>query len=204
MPWRARPGCWVFIPHCRSRCPKPTINTPSAGVSVAAVKGERVGMINFEGKYTIHFNGKDKHMKYYPVLSYVYICLSFFWIIFLEHGHWNSGFRHETWWFSRVFFVFAFYQRVNPQKIPSNQHFPMVFPWFSHGFPMVLPIKIWRPDLHSLMGWPVKAEGSLPGGHVGRSGSRNLGIGDAIEIVGDRISQDHWDHCTYITYIYIS
>ena len=29
------------------------------------------------------------------------------------------------------------YQGVNPIKIPWNHHFPMVFLWFSYGFPMV-------------------------------------------------------------------
>ena len=33
-----------------------------------------------------------------------------------------------------------YYQRVNLIETPLNHHFPMVFLWFSHGFPLVIPM----------------------------------------------------------------
>ena len=40
-------------------------------------------------------------------------------------------------------------QMVNPHQIPLNHHFPMVFPWFSYGFPMLVITRwyhIWSRD----------------------------------------------------------
>jgi hypothetical protein len=73
-----------------------------------------------------------------------------------------SGFTHWKWWFSIVMLV---YQRV-------NQHFPMVFLWFSYGNPPLVfflqtlefnpPVK--RTDL-----WVVSALGgqTAPGAGAG-------------------------------------
>ena len=44
-------------------------------------------------------------------------------------------------------------QRVNPMKTPVNHHFPMVFPWFTHGIPMVLPVPVGISPLNPAFLW---------------------------------------------------
>ena len=54
----------------------------------------------------------------------------------MEHHHFSWENPLFLWPFSIAMSV---HQRVNHIKIPLNHHFPMVFLWFSYGFPMVFP-----------------------------------------------------------------
>ena len=54
----------------------------------------------------------------------------------------NSGFSHSKWWiFPQLCQSFP---EGKSHKIPWNHHFPVVFPWFSHGSPVRVARRPWN------------------------------------------------------------
>ena len=91
------------------------------------------------------------------------------------------------------------YQRVNPIKVPLNHHFPMVFPWFSHGFEVE-----WRPITfpslknHGGKSWDHGSQRSPQDLEEGNSGNMMIGHN------GDIMWQEKWDNRgIFNLYIYI-
>ena len=56
-----------------------------------------------------------------------------------------------------------------PYKSPFSHGFPMVFPWFSHGFPIKdgdFPGRVWSPPRHQILQIPPFGLAHLPPGMV--------------------------------------
>ena len=144
-----QPWTKVVVEHCTKICQVPTLidDTPICSVCQYVLLNKMQKKVNHRGLFST--------IWWYTYYTWQFSYLTLLDVVLAYHYAHQIGFAGKSTtltfisidllliirignfpmmfpWSSHEFFIF-------PGDFPSSQHLQVIFPWFSHGFPMVFP-----------------------------------------------------------------